>query len=429
MASPREFIESDDPISRDSAKALLSHKEEDQYTDYKQTFHVSEEKAWLDLTIDVSAFANTYGGYLVFGVEDKSKKVVGLAKDVAAVFGDANNLLQKINRHLEPKVTELRCKTYRFDGKTVGIIFVPQSHGRTHVVSKDASFTHPSGKSQLRLRKGTFYVRRSGGVHLADARDLDDIVERRIDQFRDALLDKVAKVVQAPATSDVFILSKDPSDDEGKRFIIEDAPEAIPVKGMSFTVAPEGIEEEIAAWSVLGGGDSDQIPPPKVLWRWYAARKNLSISKGHHFAIFRFALWSDVPAFFWIRGFKNAEIRAELLEAIRNRPAGNYGKQMLIVAAFLGKASYRSAVSALGDSIDRLSIAMKVYPKNGPRRAFDKVTPDVKKISATAKAALEAELNEIATAPAKTGKHPALPKRWRAHEIDCCLYAQDDRYK
>jgi predicted HTH transcriptional regulator len=203
VTSPRTFIESDDPVSREAAVTLLSHKEEDQYTDYKQTFHPSKDKSWLDLTIDVSAFANTYGGYLVFGVEDRSKKIVGLTKAVSAVFDDSNNLLQKLNRYLEPKLTELRCKTYNFDGKIIGMVFVPQSHGRTHVVSKDASFVHPSGKAQLRLRKGTFYVRRSGGVHLADARDLDDIVERRIDQFRDALLDKVAKVVQAPTTSDV----------------------------------------------------------------------------------------------------------------------------------------------------------------------------------------------------------------------------------
>jgi hypothetical protein len=198
---------------------------------------------------------------------------------------------------------------------------------------------------------------------------------------------------------------------------------------MSFSVAPEGTDEEIAAWSVLSGSDSDQIPPPKILWKWYAEREELEISKGHRLALFRFSLWGDAPPFYWIRDLKNSEIRATLLEAIRNRPAGNYGKQMLIVAAFLGKASYKSAVEALGASISRLNQSMRAFPVNGPRQEFDRITSVSKGISASDRENLVTELDEIARAPEKTGKAPSLQKRWRAYEIDRCLYAQDDRYK
>lgn len=429
MTSPKILISSDDPLSRDAAKFLVSYKEEDDVTDYKLTFHAELEKSWLDLTIDVSAFANTHGGYLVFGIEDKTKKLVGISKGVAYSLKDSNNLLQKVNRHLEPHITGLRSKTYRIDGIVVGIICVPQSQGRTHIISKDGSFPHPSGKMQLRLRQGTFYVRRSGGVHLGDSRDLDDLVERRIDQFRSALLDKVAKVVNTPATSEVFILSRDPEDETGDRFVIEDAPDSIPIKGMSFTVAPEGVEEEVAAWSVLCGGDSSQIPPPKVIWRWYEQRESIELRKGHKLALFQFSLWSDVPAFYWVRGLKNADVRAALLQTIRKRPVGNYGKQMLVAASFLGKSSYKAAVAVLGDGIKKFSISMKTFPSNGPRDAFGKIARMPKQTLATLKKEVVTELNEIAATPAKTGKPPALAKRWRAHELDCFLYAQDDRYK
>ena len=54
----------------------------------------------------------------------------------------------------------------------------------------------------------------AGSNHLGDSRDLDSIVDRRIDQFRDALIDKVARVVKAPTESEVFILTQDPSDRE-----------------------------------------------------------------------------------------------------------------------------------------------------------------------------------------------------------------------
>ena len=429
MTSPKTLIGKDDPISRDAVKLLVGHKEEDDVTDYKLTFHPENEKSWLDLTIDVSAFANTYGGFLVFGVEDKSKKLVGISKNVAETIQDSNNLLQKVNRHLEPNITGLRSKTYKIEGKTVGVVFVPQSQGRTHIVSKDGSFPHPSGKPQLRIRQGTFYVRRSGGIHLGDSRDLDDLIERRIDQFRAALLNKVTKVINTPAASDVFILSKDPDDETGERFVIEDAPDSVPIKGMSFTVAPEGIEEEVAAWTVLCSGDSAKIPPQKVLWGWYEQRENIELRKGYNLALFQFSLWSDVPAFFWIKGLKNADIRIALLEAIRKRPAGNWGKQMLVTASFLGKSSYKAALSALGDGIGKLSPSMNSFPSTAPRAAYGTIAWTPKQSLAALRKESKTELDEISVLPSKTGKPPALAKRWRAHELDCFLYAQDDRYK
>lgn len=429
MTSPKTLIGGDDPISRDAVKFLVGHKEEDDVTDYKLTFHPENEKSWLDLTIDVSAFANTYGGFLIFGVEDKSKKLVGISKNVADTLNDSNNLLQKVNRYLEPHITGLRSKTYKIEGKTVGVVFVPQSQGRTHIVSKDGSFSHPSGKTKLRIRQGTFYVRRSGGIHLGDSRDLDDLIERRIDQFRVALLDKVTKVIRTPAASDVFILSKDPEDETGKRFVIEDGPDSIPIKGMSFTVAPEGTEEEVAAWTVICSGDSAKIPPPKVLWGWYEQRENIELRKGYKLPLFQFSLWSDIPAFFWIKGLKNADIRAALLEAIRKRPAGNWGKQMLVAASFLGKSSYKVALSALGNGIGRLSPSMKSFPSTGPRKTYGTVARMPKQTLAAVRKESITELDEITRSPSKTGKPPALAKRWRAHGLDCFLYAQDDRYR
>ena len=139
--------------------------------------------------------------------------------------------------------------------------------------------------------------------------------------------------------------------------------------------------------------------------------------------------WSDIPAFFWIKGLKNADIRAALLEAIRKRPAGNWGKQMLVAASFLGKSSYKVALSALGNGIGRLSPSMKSFPSTGPRKTYGTVARMPKQTLAVVRKESIMELDEITRSPSKTGKPPALAKRWRAHELDCFLYAQDDRYR
>lgn len=419
----------EDPLTKETALFLAEYAEEDDRVDYKQTIDSTFEKDWLEITKDISAFANTHGGYMVFGINDSEKKVVGVSRKVADTIKDANNLHQKINRYLEPNIVSLRAKEFKIDNLSIVVLYIPQSTGTTHVISKDGVFTYKSGKRKILLHKGTFYVRRSASNHLGDSRDLNEVIERRIDQFRDSLLKKVAKVVESPASSDVFILSKDPGDVEAKRFIIEDSPDAIAIKGMSFTVAPEGIEEEIAAWSVLSRGGSEAMPAPVILWRWYANRVDVNIGEKHKLAIFQFSLWNDVPAFYWIQKLKLAQIRKTLLETVRNR-SNNVGiSEMLIVASFLGRGVYTSVLSNLGNYKERVSPAMKNYPQSGPRVTFGTIPISKQEKEGGVRKKQLGELDSIAAAVKKTGKEPALQKRWRASKLDCFLYAEDGQYK
>ena len=240
------LIASEDPLSDEAIGTLLGYSEEDDRVDYKITLDPSSEKEWLGLTKDVAAFANTVGGYLIFGVRDSDKEVVGLSDAVATVLADVNNLQQKINRHLEPALGTLRAKAFDTKQGRVVAVYVPRSAARTHLIRKDGEFEFPSGKKSVLVRQGTIYVRRTGGNHLADSRDLDQIIDRRLEHSRETLLSRIAKIVEAPVDSQVFLLKRDVNDPNAKRYVIHDAPDAIPIKGLSFTVAPEGAEEQIA---------------------------------------------------------------------------------------------------------------------------------------------------------------------------------------
>ena len=78
MVSVRDHLQREDPLTRETAVFLAKYAEEDDRVDYKQTIDSTSEKDWLEITKDISAFANTYGGYLVFGINDNEKKIVGL---------------------------------------------------------------------------------------------------------------------------------------------------------------------------------------------------------------------------------------------------------------------------------------------------------------------------------------------------------------
>jgi len=429
MDSPIEsHICSEDPLTEEIIQYLVTYQEEDPCLDYKLEFDPVSEKDWLEITKDICAFANTNGGYLLFGIRNRDKNIVGLEESLSTLLGDANNIIQKVNRHLDPDISSLRSKEFIIDSKRIVGLFIPPSSGVTHLISKDGVFKYPSDKSKILLHKGTFYVRGSAGNHLGDSRDLDSVVERRIEQFRESLMDKVARVVQAPQTSEVFILSKDPTDEEAKRFIIEDSPDSIPIKGMSFTVPPEGIEEEIAAWSVLSRSDSNAIPPSVTLWKWYAERENIEISDEHKLALFVFSVWQGAPAFYWMQELRAQVLQPALIDAIKRRPTGAEVSYMFAISGFLGKGFYKRALSAIGTYRDKLNPRQQQYPSNGPREFCKDLTskkmtePEVKELKID-------ELNEITNQILKTNKEPGLQAKWNAQKIDCYLYARDDRYE
>ena len=126
---------------------------------------------------------------------------VGLDENIAHMLADTDKLLQKINRFVEPDIISLSIKVFSKKGEDFTIILIPESIGVTHMVSKDGVYTFPSGEKKVILKKGTFYIRRSGGNHLGDPRDFEDIVKKRLEFFKGSILGKIARVVEAPQNS------------------------------------------------------------------------------------------------------------------------------------------------------------------------------------------------------------------------------------
>jgi predicted HTH transcriptional regulator len=156
--SIRYFLTSDDPLSEEAFKFLIKYREEDDLLDFKEAFDPDSEKEWLEVTKDVMAFANTKGGYIVFGVRDATFELVGVDENTAKVLTSTNNFLQKINRFLDPHINLLRSKELVCDGKRVVAIWIPESIGKTHLVLKDAEFEFPSGRKKISSTEAHFIL-------------------------------------------------------------------------------------------------------------------------------------------------------------------------------------------------------------------------------------------------------------------------------
>lgn len=423
-------LNSVDPLCHEAIEFLLNYKEEDDLVDYKLTLDPDSEKEWIEIVKDITAFSNTFGGYLVFGVRNSDKSVIGLSDAHAMNLSDINNIHQKVNRFVEPQIGRLRSKEYTSNGKKVVVMYIPAGMGVTYVIGKDASYIQLSKKPKPLLHKGTFYVRRSASNHLADARDFDNLVERRIDQYKEVLLSRISRVVDAPRESEVFILSKDENDPDSKRFVIESGPDAIAVKGMSFSIAPEEDEEKIAAWVVISSGNPQIVPPVSELWEWYGNRLSLGITEKQRLAIAQFCMWSEVPMFYWLRGLRAQDIQSMVLDTINHRKPGTLLKPMMVTASFLGKSFYKRAISALGEHKSKLPAAMQKYPERGPKNTYGDLNPRAGQSRADVIATLNTELNDIVNSvDVGSNKHqPSALHRTKALKLDCYLYAQDDKY-
>ena len=329
-----DCLNSDDSLSDEVFAFLLAYQEEDVLVDFKETFD-GTDREWLEITKDVMALANTHGGYLVFGVRDGTFTRVGVSLDTRALLTNTNNVLQKLNRVVEPALIRLRAKAFESAGVTFVAWHVPESIDKTHFISRDGQFTHPKGRPQIVLREGTFWVRRSAGNHLGDSSDLEDIFTRRNQRFREALLSKLARVVNAPTESEVFVVQPGSTNPEGQQFTIADSSDALVVKGLSFTVPPSTDQQEVAGWIAMSRRDPEACPPKSKLWSWYTIRDRLELSEDQRVALAGFCLVSRVPAFYWLEGAHAESIKQILRNLVSRQPVGEH------VGRVVGTESYR----------------------------------------------------------------------------------------
>jgi len=330
---------------------------------------------------------------------------------------------------LEPQVIAVRTKPFQIEGKKILIIFIPQSFEKTHMISKDGEFAYPSPSKQKKvvLKEGTFYVRHSAKNNLANAGDLEDVIKRRISQFRDSLLDKIVKVAESPVESKIKIIDGNEENGDAEKVIIDDSPDATPIKGIGFTAMPVGNEQEIASWSSISAGKYKTSPPVEQIWAWYSERDNLKLSEKYRLNVFKFSLINNLPSFYWIQNINANEIQPFALEAIKERRVDTDVTNILRVAATLGKGFYGKALLALGKYKEQISPRLKTYPKNGLDNEYSIIVKQKGVSEEDWKAEQLKDINAIAhNGMGGTQYYLSLRK---AQSIDYFLYAKRDQYK
>lgn len=337
----RVHIESADPLSDQAIKSVLEHGEEDILLDYKESFDPKNDKCWIDIAVDTAAFANTHGGYIVFGIQDKTYKKLGLSDMECTALCDVKVISEKLSRNIRPQFRKLRTKSYSSDGLSFVVLYVPPTRDRTHIFEEDMCVRYPGGQQLVLVRKGAIYIRKSGSNQLLTSDDFEELLIRRTNRIREKLLDGISKIIKAEPEYEILVVSADSGSGQDRAFKVVDAPDAIAIKGLNLVAAPSGPEDKIALWHAAHKINHKDLPHREALMEIYIMRENLILIPEQIKWLAQVSLLRETPSFYWLSRCDKDTAKNIIRTSfgIANR-IEKYG--ILKVARFYGRTFYEA---------------------------------------------------------------------------------------
>lgn len=174
-------------ISESDIRALLDNEvHEGKAIEYKRSLPGNSESEKKEFFADVSSFANTSGGHILYGIDEKDGIPVSIP-GLPEINPDAEILRLETSTQngIEPRIPGLASHLVRFEGSSpVIIIRIPKSWIAPHmVVFRDQS---------------RFYARNSKGKYILDVQELrtafltSEGISKKINSFR---LDRINKIL------------------------------------------------------------------------------------------------------------------------------------------------------------------------------------------------------------------------------------------
>lgn len=162
----------------------LFHRE-GQELEFKEQFSLA---GLADYFRDFAAFANNRGGLLVFGVKDAPRVPNGLSAGALEQF-DRIDPERITGLLLELFSADIRWEqaTFEIDGKNFGVFQIHEATTKPIIAKKN------DGRDQ-QIKNGEIYYRYGGRTQIIQYAELQNIIDRRVEQNNRQWLDLMAKI-------------------------------------------------------------------------------------------------------------------------------------------------------------------------------------------------------------------------------------------
>lgn len=179
----------------------LIQQDEGLNLEFKEGINLKDKYAKADFLRHILSLANSPGGpaYLLIGVEDKSKKPIGLIEDHGIT---EERLQQLVNQYCTPPL-EFSFSLVALNGIPIGIVEVPPSVSKPHWLTEDIAGRNEKGE-EWKLPKGRIFVRRGSITVEADPAGIDQIKDDAERNKKQREFVDVGHVVEHAAASITF---------------------------------------------------------------------------------------------------------------------------------------------------------------------------------------------------------------------------------
>jgi len=148
----------------------VQNRAESMHVDFKRDFYKNLRDT--DFAKDIAAFANLDSPedrYIIFGVEDKTRRITGIRPDSYISLDAMDNYLENT---VEPFV-QIESELFRFEKKYLAYVKISrQNRDRPYMIKENC------GKDN-RIEKGDIYIRKGTCNQKAGRMDLDDMYQKR----------------------------------------------------------------------------------------------------------------------------------------------------------------------------------------------------------------------------------------------------------
>jgi len=148
------------------------------------------------------SFANTYGGFMVFGINPNGEWVGFSRQELSDT--DPAKIAEIVNECVTPELGGLNYGVLRYKSRFFPVIHVPPSALMPHVTTKEIIEKHPNATITVYLRKHAVYCRYPGKTDLATAAQYSRIIRERTQMLRSEMLRRVKEVKLPSLTPGTF---------------------------------------------------------------------------------------------------------------------------------------------------------------------------------------------------------------------------------
>ena len=165
---------------------------EDDELEYKEKPHIDSK-----ILITIASFANNKGGVLIFGINDSSRKVVGVSKQLLEKYKDLRHANEKILNIFDTHI-EIESRIESINNDCL-LIYIIKSHKKKPVVAS---------KNEGKIKEGDIYFRYNAVSKRISFSDLQSIISDRINhkvsEILKGFLNIFESVSKNPNTIDIL---------------------------------------------------------------------------------------------------------------------------------------------------------------------------------------------------------------------------------